>query len=277
MLCNKSVNIQNRGVSGLGSHSAGDSHKKLVKAKENVGSIEKFLKSKEGCQNETPTNADIVRKAEIRWILHCVESQYSFLSNEHVVDVFSSMFPMSSSVTKYMSLGPNKISYMLRDGIHPYFKQLITKDLSDEPFSICIDEANKGGPRLAIVVRYVPENSWTPVNLLLDLPSLERTDAEHILSTTLSSLHLHHLQTQNVVGFMSDSCPTMRGEKSGVFKRLKQVSPKCVDLGGCSLHHVHNAVKYAMMVFDSKLEEFISDVYCYFNNSHAAKSAYKKV
>jgi hypothetical protein len=52
----------------------------------------------------------------------------------------------------------------------------------------------------------------------------------------------------------------MRGEKSGVFKRLKQVSPKCVDLGGCSLHHVHNAVKYAMMVFDSKLEEFISDV-----------------
>ena len=67
---------------------------------------------------------------------------------------------------------------------------------------------------------------------------------------------------------MSDNCNVMRGAKSGVVVRLKNELgfTGLVDVGGCSLHHIHNVSKHACDA--SKLgisvETLVRDIYCYF-------------
>ena len=48
-----------------------------------------------------------------------------------------------------------------------------------------------------------------------------------------------------------------------------------VDVGGCSLHHIHNAVQYAVQKLSDLVEEFMDDVYNYFRygkRRHAFKN-----
>lgn len=57
----------------------------------------------------------------------------------------------------------------------------------------------------------------------------------------------------------------MRGAKSGVIVRLQNEVNHLLDVGGCSLHYVHNSVKHACEVIDAiELEQLISDVYNFF-------------
>jgi len=56
---------------------------------------------------------------------------------------------------------------------------------------------------------------------------------------------------------MSDSVNVMRSRFKGVLSKIKsQYAPHFLDIGGCSLHHVHNAVSYTIDAFDDDIEEF---------------------
>ena len=55
------------------------------------------------------------------------------------------------------------------------------------------------------------------------------------------------LEKANCLAVMSDNYNVMRGSKSGVVVRLKNELgfTGLVDVGGCSLHHIHNVAKHA--------------------------------
>lgn len=127
-------------------------------------------------------------KAEVIWCLHIVEQNYSFLSTNHAVDMFQAMFP-DSTIPRSMKLKESKMSYLLTDGMHPHVMEILKEELSDNPFSLEVDEGNKGNhPYLAIVVRYLPKDSWNVRVLCMDLPRLPHSDAKTITSTIVDSI-----------------------------------------------------------------------------------------
>ena len=69
---------------------------------------------------------------------------------------------------------------------------------------------------------------------------------------------------------MSDSPNVMRGKRSGVIKQLTSVMPHLIDIGGCTLHHVSNAAKYASQEFGEPVEEFVQDLFYFFRNHPSA-------
>lgn len=271
-VCNKTVNFQQNGISGLKSHSSSASHQRAISTKQSSKSITSFLTS----QPRNDDSANHVLDAEIIWSLHTVECHNSYLSNNHVCDAFRGMFK-KSKVAEKMSLKESKTAYVIKDAIFPFLQNQLALDLANTEFSIHIDEANKIRNHLGIVVRYMPSNSWDLIIQSFDIPAILNTNAETISSTTLDSFMALDIPTSNLIAVMSDSCNTMRGQKSGVIKRLQDELPQLLDLGGCSLHYIHNSVRYAVDELDSDIEDIISDLFTYFryssNDSSYAVSA----
>uniref|UniRef100_A0A1I8I0Q5 Dimer_Tnp_hAT domain-containing protein n=1 Tax=Macrostomum lignano TaxID=282301 RepID=A0A1I8I0Q5_9PLAT len=52
-------------------------------------------------------------------------------------------------------------------------------------------------------------------------------------------------------------------QNNGLLAKLKEELPHLIDVGGCSLHHVHNAVQYAVKALDTsgETEGLLDDVY----------------
>ena len=69
----------------------------------------------------------------------------------------------------------------------------------------------------------------------------------------------------------------MRGIRSGVVKRIHYiVNGGIIDVGGCSLHHVHNAARRATQCTKLiNLEDTISHIFNYFR--YKSNSDYKVI
>ena len=66
---------------------------------------------------------------------------------------------------------------------------------------------------------------------------------------------------------MSDNPNVMRGALSGLVTQMKsKYAVHMIDIGGCSLHHVHNAIKTSLPELHDyeELEDFLQDVSAFF-------------
>lgn len=50
-----------------------------------------------------------------------------------------------------------------------------------------------------------------------------------------------------------------------------------IDLGGCSLHHVHNVASYAISAADCGVEELVKEIFCFFKYSWTQKEIFAQV
>lgn len=70
---------------------------------------------------------------------------------------------------------------------------------------------------------------------------------------------------------MCDSAHVMRGHMGGLVTLLQQeVSQSILDVGGCVLHHIHNACSRAMSALGEDIEELVDYIYNYLRYSKAA-------
>lgn len=259
-LCNKEISVKQNGIKALKSHSKSNAHQRSIEATSGSSSLKDFFKFEKRPESISARTAD----AEIIWCLHVVENNYSFLSNNHVRETFSTMF--NDKTAANMKLKEAKIAYLVKDAIFPYFKKELVHTLKSSTFSVQIDEANKLRNHLGIVVRYFTDDtSWDVKTQCFDIPALEKGDAEHIAQAITEAFRDFEVPLQNLVCAMSDSCNTMRGKKSGVIVRLQAELPHLIDIGGCSLHHVHNSVRNSISEIDLiDLEQTLSDIFNFF-------------
>jgi hypothetical protein len=212
--CSKQVMFASHGLNGITKHAATATHITKMRALTSTQTILPFFKSSSNDQRAGGKEQSLNRKAtaaEAIWSLHMVEQNYSFLSSNHVVEMFCKMFP-DSTVPMSMALKESKLTYLITDGIYPHVVDILKDELLDNPFSLEVDEANKGNHScLAIVVRYMPKDSWTIRVLCMDLPRLACSDSKTIASSISDSVRVRVGQTENMLCVMSDSCNTMRG------------------------------------------------------------------
>ena len=79
---------------------------------------------------------------------------------------------------------------------------------------------------------------------------------------------------KKLIAPMTDGCNTMAGNLSGVKKRLMEVVPQLRDLGSCNDHHISNAAKKGLEVFDPDIKEAL--VHIYFDIGGATGKGLKK-
>ena len=81
-----------------------------------------------------------VTAAEIQWAMKVEHRNYSYRSCDNISELFETMFPYE--VSKDLSMSKGKISYVISDGLGPYFHQQPVKDITDSNamFTLQFDE-----------------------------------------------------------------------------------------------------------------------------------------
>ncbi|KAH9371051.1 hypothetical protein HPB48_011431 [Haemaphysalis longicornis] len=132
--------------------------------------------------------------------------------------------------------GHKKLSYIISDGLGPYFKAKVEElDMPNTFYSIIIDESPIPEAKVMLVWYY----SANTENVVV-----ERLQSFHLGHATADELFscienvLSGVCKNNMICFYSDGPNVMRSLK----RRVKtEVGPTMVDIGECGLHKVHNA------------------------------------
>lgn len=141
--------------------------------------------------------------------------------------------------------------------------------LKQTKFSLLIDESNSimCTKYLHILVRFFYENSRKVLTTFYRALPVNKGDADSMIGAIHTALSDDEIPWSNVLQIMSDSPNVMRGRFTGVLSKIKsQYAPHLLDVGGCSLHHVHNAVSYAIDALDEDVEEFTVNIFGFFKH-----------
>ena len=85
-----------------------------------------------------------VAKAEIRWVLQLVDSNFSMRSCLDLNDLFRVMFP-DSTIAKNFQLSKAKCGYYINFVVAPYVRKLLKGTINNSPFlAILFDESLNG-------------------------------------------------------------------------------------------------------------------------------------
>jgi hypothetical protein len=133
IVCKAVFQICGSGKAQVQTHGAGNRHKELEKIH---AENRKIVRSKSTSKTPLSLNAVLnffseqekIPKTEILNALKVVKYHQSFRSVEQDCKIFSQLFPDS------------KLKYIIRFGIAPYLKEVITAELSNEAFSFTFDE-----------------------------------------------------------------------------------------------------------------------------------------
>ena len=147
-----------------------------------------------------------------------------------------------------------KISYVMQDGIAFHEKLEVTNICKESKFSIMIDESTDISVTqiLAVVVRYFDSNKHDVVDALLDTIAVENGTAQHLYQAVKSLLKKRGIPFENIVGFGSDNCSTMMGERNG-FKKLLKDDISSVFIMGCICHSMALCASHAINALPSYL------------------------
>ncbi|KAL3189936.1 hypothetical protein MRX96_020274 [Rhipicephalus microplus] len=173
------------------------------------------------------------------------------------------MFP-DSETAKGFQCGRKKLSYTISDGLGPYFKAKVIKelDIPDTFYSIMIDESpipEAKVQQLDVLVRYYSTNTENVVVEHLQSFHLGHATADELFSCIEDALS--DVRKNNMICFYSDGPNVMKSLK----RMLKtEVSPNMVDIGECGLHKVHNAFAAGLDSFGAEVESLVTDVHYYF-------------
>ena len=105
-------------------------------------------------------HGDEGQKAEIFWLAKVASNNFSLRSTDNLGDLFKAMFP-DSKIAANFHLSCTSSSYMISEGLSPYFTRMIVNDLlkSSLPFSLHFDETTTAQVKkqMDLTLRY-----WSP-------------------------------------------------------------------------------------------------------------------
>ncbi|KAH7980142.1 hypothetical protein HPB49_013374 [Dermacentor silvarum] len=186
--------------------------------------------------------------------------------------MYKKMFP-DSGVAKIFHCGRAKLSFVISDGLGPYFKsKLVTEWCRPSGFfSLTIDETPKPEQHVQqwdLLVRYFSESRQQVVVEHLNSFNLGRATGDIIVECREDALA--ELPRQGLLCFFSDGPNVIKNVKS----KLKQkMNPNMVDVGECTLH---NAFSKGLDSFCSDLEPLVRDVYYHFKHSFVRAEGLKE-
>ncbi|CAM1331070.1 Uncharacterised protein r2_g4007 [Pycnogonum litorale] len=140
VLCSSTIKCSGGGIQQILIHAHGKNHKERVNAKFNKNQLKFAPVAIQGANPLLWTHGDRVRIAEAAWALHCAKHNHSYRSSDHIPELFNFMF--NSPLAADFTMSRSKMSYLISDGLGPYFKDELSKMIREyaNPFVIHFDE-----------------------------------------------------------------------------------------------------------------------------------------
>ena len=161
------------------------------------------------------------------------------------------------------SFSHTTVTYKIVHGLGKAYHSRIVAALITTPFSLNIDEcASKTCINVfSIIVMYVDRTLGKSVFQNYNSISLIKADAKTITTKITDMFTEDGIPMKNLIADLSDSANTMRGRHNGVEKRLRDLAPHMLYIGGDTCHDMHRSCKSFAENFANHCEKFISDVH----------------
>lgn len=220
-----------------------------------------------------------VSKSELLWCLQLINCKFSCNSCYGLNELFHAMFPCD--ITDQFSLSAAKAAYMITDGLYPYYKDLLIKDVQQENifYTYQFDETGnvKNKKELQSRLIYWSNSEEKIVNRHLQTKFIARGDAKTIFDELLATLKENGLILQNILTLAKDG-PNVNKKIHTLFENeLAMKKCKIIDIGSCYIHLVHNAFLKGLDYFSLEISDFIIKVYYYFKKSDLRWSIYESI
>ena len=196
---------------------------------------------------------DRVTAAETLFVLKALESNYSYSSMEDWKEILSKADPKSDVFSK-IKLGRDKVSYIVRKGFFPYFREQLISDVRGAPaFTISVDSASFKLDGLTThcerVIRYWSPRANEVVDAFLDLDKVGHETAQVVVDHMVAGLGKDGLSLVNMLQLSRDNPNVMKK----VYRGLKEAAenagnPKLLD-APCLLHPTHNGFRTCVTRF----------------------------
>ena len=212
----------------------------------------------EDAENRFVDASNVTRISEIRCVTHMVPTNHSFNSQDDLADDLKAICHDSKILCK-MKVHAKKATYLTYKALCPFVQEAVLSGVrSSDWFSLHVDETNyKQDSFRGIFMRYCLPQSLQIKTTCIDLPNLLSANAENIVNAILKVIRESRLDYHKCISVMIDKCHTMRGSQSAVLVRLKEHFLNIVDIGGCSLHHIHSVSKHACQELGNDIEELV--------------------
>lgn len=223
---------------------------------------------------------DKATSAELIWAMKVVESRYSYSSCDGVKEIFKAMFP--NSVPDNFTMSSSKVSYLVSEGLGPYFHKVIVEDIktSNSKYTMQYDETtNKQiAKQLDIKVRYW-SNSADEVSVKhLQTYLMGHATGKQISDKLLSSVSSNGLPLSKLVMLGSDGPNVSKTVWNIVNEKVMETERPggigLVNVGTCNLHVVNKAFGKGLTTCFNNIPELVIDVYHWFKLSAVRKEEF---
>lgn len=295
-ICNKKFSVANMGFAQILSHANGIKHKQRAKGTVNQATFtfaKKQLKSEESsgvsknyvplsiinCKNWIPASLrEKTLKAEALILLTAIKCNYSFASLDSLGCIFSEAFG-DSEIAKNVKLSGTKARYVVKFGLAPYFKKKIFSDYTGH-FVVHFDETTTKQikKQLDIYISYWSKSSEQVVTYYCESFFLGHAGASKILEVVLKFLSENNLNIDKLIQCSMDGPNVNLRFIKDLNLHLDTLKLRpIIDIGPCSLHIVHNAVKKGISELECDVENFVLNVFYWFKQSAARREDYHEI
>ncbi|KAH6925669.1 hypothetical protein HPB50_008486 [Hyalomma asiaticum] len=268
VLCNVTVSCTHHGSSAVMRHATSAKHVENARKhrdKDGVLTKSRCTQSTLDFSRNAPTTSlqESVAKAEALFALTVVANSLPYTLADVATATYPHMFP-DSQIAKAFQCGRKKVSYIISDGLGPYFKGKVVEELAEPGvfYTVMIDETpvpEMKVQQLDVLVRYFSVKAQDVVVEHLQSFHMGHATADELFSCVSDSLS--ELPKNNMVCFFSDGPNVMKCLK----RKIKaELSPNMIDIGECGLHKVHNAFAAALDTFCQEVDSIVTDIHQYF-------------
>ena len=226
--------------------------------------------------------ADRTTNAEVLWMLKVCASDYSLNSCEDITKLFHNMFDCDVTQNKDFSLGRNKASYCISDGLSPVMLSSLCQDVdSDTGFTILFDETTtaQNKKQMDLLLRYWSEQADEVLTSYLTSLKFGRCEHDELRDKFIDLINdpqFKDLPWNKFFNLSSDG-PNIN---LALYRVLNDSLKKTGHLGllpfiNCCLHTVHNGFHKGILVFGQDCEQLAYDLHAWFKQAPCKEEDYR--
>jgi hypothetical protein len=293
-VCNKTFNVDAQGFPSITSHSKSSKHREAAMAAFGDQQV-RFVTPKaelSATKNSNTTShktidirsmtchADKVTKAEILFILKACTAGYAYHSFREVGDLFKMMFP-DSAVARDVTLEPTKFSYVISDGLGPYFHNILVDDIKKSAsfFTVEVDGTSNVAVRhqLDMHIRFWSEKEGRVITAYYYSKMLGHATAEIMSREILNRLETDGIPIKKLLMLSCDGPSVNKLLHKMLNARVQQEKSSLVSFGSCAIHVMHHAFRKGINALGWSLDEFAVDIFYWFKHSPVRKEEFAKL
>lgn len=268
-VCNKALSVSHQGYADVERHINGQVH--LLKSKE----VESNRKITQCFVSNRDSLAMKVIGAEVKFTSFVLEHNLPIAVVDHAGPLFRSMFP-DSKIAQYYGSGRTKTTSIINEALAPGFSSLVYQQVQQQPFTLSLDGSNDAEEKklVPLTVRVFDNEHGVVKTKFLSMCLLNAGTAIAYFEKLEEVFVSNNIPWSNCIALSVDSASVNIGRHNSIKSRLESKNPSVYTLG-CPCHFIHNAAHNAAKKLEVAtgfdVEEFIVDIYYYFEHSTKRK------